>query len=320
MQGGPQGADSTTAVQFERSPAGFTLLELLVVVGIIALLIAILMPALSGARRAAQRTACAAKLHQMLIAAELHQMTHHGYYPLVGELPGASPAELEDDYSTRYDYLAAGNAFPVVPTPMPFSLARDMHYYVGGNADVASLNAQNMEALGFSRNFLCPSQAGTMGDLIQLPWSYTSFDSDGNIYQFAVAGSYIYNEAVCGWGFDSHRLHGKASLVRQPAATMFVCDGLMGDPMDGHFGPLSGGGSPGGQALATLYNTDGVAAPVTMADALVGDGNSNDKAGDSANFDMLRHRGKINIGYCDGHVETRDISVKSLTSVYLLAP
>src|SRR4051812_40084300 len=64
----------------------FTLVELLVVIGIIAVLIGILLPAINKARKQARRTAVLAQLHQIGVAVAAYEV----------EFRGAHPSDLSD--------------------------------------------------------------------------------------------------------------------------------------------------------------------------------------------------------------------------------
>src|SRR5690606_17549096 len=64
--------------------AGFTLVELLVVVGIIAVLLGLLLPALGRARAAADATACLANLRNMALAAQMYAHDNQGYLVQAG--------------------------------------------------------------------------------------------------------------------------------------------------------------------------------------------------------------------------------------------
>jgi len=63
----------------------FTLVELLVVIGIIALLIAILLPALNAAREQANVTACLSNLRQIGIAIDLYAVNNKNTMPVILE-------------------------------------------------------------------------------------------------------------------------------------------------------------------------------------------------------------------------------------------
>jgi prepilin-type N-terminal cleavage/methylation domain-containing protein len=74
-----------------RPGRGFTLVELLVVIGIIALLIAMLLPALSSAREQSHRTACLSNLRSLGQSMYLYC---HSYRD---RLPNAAPKGVWDD-------------------------------------------------------------------------------------------------------------------------------------------------------------------------------------------------------------------------------
>jgi prepilin-type N-terminal cleavage/methylation domain-containing protein len=75
-----------------RSRQGFTLVELLVVIGIIALLISMLLPALNKARQAAETASCLAQLRSLGQAAAIYQAEYRGHVPPLAQWStGPSP-------------------------------------------------------------------------------------------------------------------------------------------------------------------------------------------------------------------------------------
>src|SRR4029453_16428844 len=67
-----------------RGPAAFSLPELLVVIGIIAGLLALLLPLLAGARESAHRAACLSNLRQIGMALGAYADDSRGFLPYSG--------------------------------------------------------------------------------------------------------------------------------------------------------------------------------------------------------------------------------------------
>jgi prepilin-type N-terminal cleavage/methylation domain-containing protein/prepilin-type processing-associated H-X9-DG protein len=74
----------------ERSPRAFTLVELLVVIGIIAVLVALLLPVLSRSRAAANAVKCLSNLRQIGVGLVMYNTEHQGYIVPSFNLPPLS--------------------------------------------------------------------------------------------------------------------------------------------------------------------------------------------------------------------------------------
>ncbi|MGC3957045.1 MAG: type II secretion system protein [Verrucomicrobiota bacterium] len=150
-----------------RHQIGFTLVELLVAIAVIASLVAMLLPALNKAKVRAQRVQCVSNLHQQGLACVMYVADNADRFPNVQNIPDL----------TYYSWGGKeGNEVPVTGNQL-----RLLNPYIGKSGLVTTNEA------GAARAFLCPSDNGARAGVWRdrLP---TVFDNHGS--------SYLYNASA----------------------------------------------------------------------------------------------------------------------------
>ena len=288
------------------SGQGFTLAELLVVIGVIGLLIGITLPALAMVRASSRATACAAGLREVGRGLVLRAGDHEGYTQLVGtiELPGGDPMRIVDAAAAfgdparrRYRYINLGLLSDGPADARLVPPDADLADFVG---DFGGYSRGERDPLGEGSPWRCPE-----ADLRYRQY-HAYYRQGGGIYVTLVDPrpvDFAFNEGFFGLAQDRRdprRLRGQLSAAGDSSRLAWLGDAAVGPIAGGThtWAPRYGPGFPTGRvSLAATLATDDEARVY----------NSPPPEG--------RHRGgggSANVLFADGHVEALEPTVEGL--------
>lgn len=264
----------------------FTLVELLVVIGIIALLISVLLPVLGKAREAAVRTQCQSTLRQFY-AADVMYMNEYDSWHMPAYFGGAELDNPTKSTWTGITLFRKAMALPIIT-----------------DAHVCYLPQKWLCPLA-ERGFQDEIQNGPIGERGWRPNFSYGMNIDG--VDIPTAGNPVYDPSrapQCEYSIPTklNPCHGfKQKQVRNPAGKIFFADAMY--PVINEIGiqPLPGGTAMGWNGKKSNYSIVGERPYATGV-------GGNPALPDGTQYDSRRtiawrHRKGANVCFFDGHVE-----------------
>jgi prepilin-type N-terminal cleavage/methylation domain-containing protein/prepilin-type processing-associated H-X9-DG protein len=273
----------------------FSLIELLVVIGIIALLLAMLMPALAHSREGANRVKCLNALRNIGQAAQLHANEHVGYFPLAGwhwdPIGGVTdPNGVRDSEERRYDYYVDGG----IKRPLPVTAALAISMGVAVRTDSRGNLEEDLQRADLIRHFTCPSQAEPLQGLSQR-------GGEGGWDAPLEFTSYVFNEALLGKrDYKPDRpdpIMGHVSRALRPAEVFLAMDGRPRNMTNDNF--------------ILVFDLDKQSTFLDFHRVVMQPNNGFGKQ----TLDDWRHRHRMNVLFCDSHADNLAMSDDSLESL-----
>lgn len=177
---------------------GFTLIELLVVISIIALLIAILLPALAKARENAQQISCSASIRQMGLAVITYTDAYKGWLPIWRINDPTDLATIGSGHIHWIRRLIKGGHIPQLDAARPYETG-------GGPRFCASLKLDRPNAYAYGNALLTHfgmdsylTGYSSNGGLTHV-WKHRRIDDvvkQSNVFMLADAEHYVLDNTV----------------------------------------------------------------------------------------------------------------------------
>ena len=309
----------------------FTLVELLVVIGIISLLVGILVPALNRAKQSSENTKCLSNLRQLGMAAQMHSNDYNSRIPPAGlVIPAADEG--------KYPYTGLKNPFRALqwfdnggtPNPVPWLAAYAKYLAIPMRTDSIDHLQEDLDISDRMKVFTCPSQrkilkgvminlvmgGGTKGNSTPLS-GVTGFSSYGFNEQIMGSHPSAQCEASHGWPTPQRRLFGRIHNLNNTTRVMLFGDAVprSNDHIPGFFSFWDNATDQHCPEVGPSQQDPlnwGTLAETLMEVPLIPKGLR------AKNFDYERHPNRrMNIVFLDGHCEGVAIDELALREVII---